>query len=309
VAVNTVDDERPATLLRNADVAMQRAKTRGRGRCEVFDTAWTAGGRERLELEADLRTAIAEGGLVVYYQPLVNLSTGRIEELEALVRWQHPRRGLLSPAEFLPLAEDTGLIKKIGSWVLHEGCKQLNAWQQIPGCEQMSLAVNLSARQLDSPAELLADVRGTLLATGLNARHLTLELTETVAMQDAESTAMTLRVFRKLGLRLAIDDFGTGYSSLAYLRQFPVDTLKIDRSFVAGIGRDDQETAIVRSVVALASSLGLGVTAEGIESSVQRDQLRALGVHRGQGFYFARPLPAAEVSSLLDAAAERPKAA
>jgi diguanylate cyclase (GGDEF)-like protein len=309
VAVNTVADERPATLLRNADVAMQRAKTRGRGRCEVFDTTWTAGGRERLELEADLRTAIVEGGLVVFYQPLVNLSTGRIDELEALVRWQHPRRGLLSPAEFLPLAEDTGLIKKIGSWVLHEGCKQLKAWQHIPGCEQMSLAVNLSARQLDAPAELLADVRGTLLATGLNARHLTLELTETVAMQDAESTAMTLRVFRKLGLRLAIDDFGTGYSSLAYLRQFPVDTLKVDRSFVAGIGRDDQETAIVRSVVALASSLGLGVTAEGIENSVQRDQLRALGVHRGQGFYFARPLPAAEVSSLLDAAADWPQAA
>jgi len=193
--------------------------------------------------------------------------------------------------------------------VLHEGCKQLKAWQHIPGCEQMSLSVNLSARQLDAPAELLADVRGTLLATGLNARHLTLELTETVAMQDAESTAMTLRVFRKLGLRLAIDDFGTGYSSLAYLRQFPVDTLKVDRSFVAGIGRDDQETAIVRSVVALASSLGLGVTAEGIENSVQRDQLRALGVHRGQGFYFARPLPAAEVSSLLDAAADWPQAA
>ena len=309
VAVNTVDDERPATLLRNADVAMQRAKTRGRGRCEVFDTAWTAGGRERLELEADLRTAIAEGGLVVYYQPLVNLSTGRIEELEALVRWQHPRRGLLSPAEFLPLAEDTGLIKKIGSWVLHEGCKQLRAWQQIPGCEQMSLAVNLSARQLDSPSELLADVRGTLLATGLNPRHLTLELTETIAMQDAETTAITLQVFRNLGLRLAIDDFGTGYSSLAYLRQFPVDTLKVDRSFVAGIGRDDQETAIVRSVVALANSLGLGVTAEGIEDTVQRDQLRALGVHRGQGFYFARPLPAAELSRLLDAAAARPRAA
>jgi diguanylate cyclase (GGDEF)-like protein len=309
VALNTGDDERPATLLRNAAVALQRAKTRGRGRCEVFDTAWTAGGRERLELEADLRTAIAEGGLLVYYQPLVNLATGRIEELEALVRWLHPQRGLLSPAEFLPLAEDTGLIRQIGSWVLDEGCKQLSAWQRLPGYEHLSLAVNLSARQLDSPTELLTHVRETLAATGLNPRSLTLELTETVAMQDAETTAITLRLFRKLGLRLAIDDFGTGYSSLAYLRQFPVDTLKVDRSFVAGIGRDDQATAIVRSVVALAHSLGLGVTAEGVEDAVQRDQVRALGVHRGQGYYFARPLPAEEISRMLESMAAWPRAA
>jgi EAL domain-containing protein (putative c-di-GMP-specific phosphodiesterase class I) len=287
---------------------MQRAKTRGRGRCEVFDTAWTAGGRERLELEADLRTALAEGGLLVYYQPVVNLATGRIEELEALVRWLHPQRGLLSPADFLPLAEDTGLIKQIGAWVLDEGCKQLSAWQRIAGYEHLSLAVNLSARQLDAPSELLADVRHTLAATGLNPRSLTLELTETVAMQDAETTAITLRLFRKLGLRLAIDDFGTGYSSLAYLRQFPVDTLKVDRSFVAGIGRDDQETAIVRSVVALAHSLGLGVTAEGIENALQREQVRALGVHRGQGYYFARPLPSDEISHLLETTAAWPQA-
>jgi diguanylate cyclase (GGDEF)-like protein len=310
VALNTGDDdERPATLLRNAAVAMQRAKTRGRGRCEVFDTAWTAGGRERLELEADLRTALAEGGLLVYYQPLVNLATGRIEELEALVRWLHPQRGFLSPADFLPLAEDTGLIKQVGAWVLDEGCKQLSAWQRIPGYEHLSLAVNLSARQLDSSSELLADVRGTLAATGLDPRSLTLELTETVAMQDAETTATTLRLFRKLGVRLAIDDFGTGYSSLAYLRQFPVDTLKVDRSFVAGIGRDDQETAIVRSVVALAHSLGLGVTAEGVENALQRDQVRALGVHRGQGYYFARPLPADEIGRMLETTAAWPQAA
>jgi EAL domain-containing protein (putative c-di-GMP-specific phosphodiesterase class I) len=219
--------------------------------------------------------------------------------VEALVRWEHPERGLVSPAEFIPLAEETGLIVPIGQWVLEEACRQVREWQLAhPHQPPLGLSVNLSARQFQHPG-LVAEIAQALSQSGLDARCLTLELTESVVMQDAEGTVAKLHALKELGIQLAIDDFGTGYSSLSYLKRFPVDTLKIDRSFVDGIGQDAQDTAIVQSVVALAKTLHLSVTGEGIETREQAARLRALGCDRGQGYLFARPLPAEDVAALL----------
>lgn len=291
IALGTPGRDRPDELLRNADLAMYRAKVNGKARFEVFDQSMNADAMERLELEADLRRALERQELRIHYQPIVSLETGQIRAVEALARWQHPRRGLISPLQFIPIAEETGLIVPLGRWVLEESCRQIRLWQVThPEADQLLVSVNLAGRQLQSP-DIVEVVRQVLTETGLAPSCLQLEITETTVMKDATATIRTLHELKALGVKLAIDDFGTGYSSLSYLRQFPVDTLKIDRSFVDGLGRDAQDTELVRSVIAMAKSMSLAVTSEGIETTAQLSQLQELGCDRGQGFYFARPLP------------------
>jgi EAL domain-containing protein (putative c-di-GMP-specific phosphodiesterase class I) len=218
---------------------------------------------------------------------------------EALVRWQHPRRGLVSPGDFIPLAEETGLIVSIGEWVLHEACRQARVWQtEYPAAQRFTMNVNLSGKQLQR-RDLAETVARILRQTGLDPSSLTLEITESVAMEDADSTLTNLRELKRLGVQIAMDDFGTGYSSLSYLKRFPVDQVKIDRSFVDGLGHDSDDTAIVRAVVTLARALNLQVTAEGIERPDQLAHLRSLGCERGQGYLFARPAPAEALTRLL----------
>jgi EAL domain-containing protein (putative c-di-GMP-specific phosphodiesterase class I) len=254
---------------------------------------------ERLELETDLRHALDRRQLRVVYQPIMSLETGQISELEALLRWDHPTRGLISPSQFIPLAEETGLIVPIGQWVLEDACRRAHAWHLACAPEPpITISVNLSARQF-MQADLVEEVARALWESRLEPSTLKLEITESVLMRDIDGTIDKLWALKDLGVQLAIDDFGTGYSSLSYLKRFPVDTLKIDRSFVSGLGQDSNDTAIVRSVVALAKSLNLAVTGEGIETSEQLGQLQALGCDRGQGYLFAKPLDVAEIDLLL----------
>jgi diguanylate cyclase (GGDEF)-like protein/PAS domain S-box-containing protein len=275
-------------LLRQADLAMYRAKDRGRCRFEVFDETLAEQAQLRLALEADLRHAVERGELRVDYQPEVNLETGGVVGAEALVRWSHPTRGDLGAMEFVPVAEETGLIGPIGRWVLEQACRQGAAWLTELGDAAPRISVNVSGRQLQDH-RFPVEVASVLRRTGLPASLLTLEITESVLMDDAELTVAALRALKTLGLELAIDDFGTGYSSLAYLQQFPVDWLKIDRSFVEVIGSPTEETPIIAAMVAMARSLGMEIVAEGIESTAQLEALRMLGCRRAQGFLFGRP--------------------
>ena len=301
IAVSGPQHAGPHDLLRDADLAMYEAKRRGKGRHVMFDPSMNTRAWERLELEAELRRAIEQGELVVHYQPVVHFQSERICEVEALVRWLHPERGLIPPGDFIPLAEETGLIVQLGRWVLEGACRQTRAWQlAYPSQTPLVVSVNLSARQLQDPS-LLADIWSILRRTDFDPRHLKLEITESVALDDFDATVMVLEQVAKMGIRLAIDDFGTGYSALGYLKRFPVDTLKIDRSFVSGLGRSLDDTAIVRAVVAFAKTLGLSVTAEGIETAAQLGQLRSLKCERGQGCYFSKPLPAADLDALIAA--------
>ena len=288
----------PESLLREANVALQEAKKKGKARCRVFDPGAESSTGGRLILESEMRRAIKEGEFRVYYQPLVSLRTGSICGVEALVRWQHPIYGLLPPAEFVPLAEQTGLITHIGRWVLEEACRQVRAWQvEHGGQAALTLSVNVSALQFRQP-NLVREISGVLRRCGLAARDLKLEITESIMMHDASSVT-TLRELKGMGIKIAMDDFGTGYSSLAYLKRFPVDTLKIDRSYVEGLGSDAGDTAIVHATVAFAKALNLDVTAEGIESADQLARLRDLGCNLGQGYHFAKPLPGEKAGRLL----------
>jgi EAL domain-containing protein (putative c-di-GMP-specific phosphodiesterase class I) len=289
----------PEEILRYADLAMYQAKTNGKARYEVFDRSTNGQALQRLDLELDLRGAVTRQEFTVHYQPVVMVESGRVAEVEALVRWQHPERGLLSPDRFIGLAEETGLIVPIGQWVLAEACHRARAWQrEFPGQPPLVMSVNLSARQLQQP-NLVEEIAAALRESGLDPASLKLEITESVVMQDAPSTLAKLHALKDLGIQLAIDDFGTGYSSLGYLKRFPVDTLKIDRSFVKAIGDDAEDMVIVRAVVEVARSLRLSVTAEGIETAEQLARLRALGCERGQGYYFARPLAADPLRALF----------
>ncbi|MGE3907997.1 MAG: putative bifunctional diguanylate cyclase/phosphodiesterase [Chloroflexota bacterium] len=299
IALSTAARERPDTLLRNADLAMYRAKADGKARVQLFDPSMSNGALDRLELESDLRSALAGDELRVVHQPIVALSTGRIIGIEALIRWDHPSRGTISPAQFIPIAEETGLIVEIGLWVLREACTRARMWHLArPQEPPLTMSVNLSARQFLQP-DLVERVADVLFETGLDPAALKLEITETVLMRDIDSTVEKLWALKRLGVKLAIDDFGTGYSSLSYLKRFPVDTLKIDRSFVSGLGEDANDTAIVRSVVALAKSLNLAVTGEGIETTAQLGHLQSLGCDRGQGYLFSKPVDAAAMGQLL----------
>jgi diguanylate cyclase (GGDEF)-like protein/PAS domain S-box-containing protein len=299
VAISTVDHDRPDALIRDADVALYRAKAQGKARHAVFDRSMDAQALERLEMETDLRHAIERGELRVYYQPIVDLATGRVCEIEALIRWAHPQRGLISPLQFIPLAEETGLIIPIGRWVLTEAAHQTRLWQlEQPTDPPLTLSVNLSARQLQDP-RLLEDITDVLRETGLDPATVRLEITESVVMEDAEAASALLRALKRLGIELAIDDFGTGYSSLSYLNRFTIDCVKIDRSFVSQIGTSPRDMTIIKAIVALAKSLDLSVTAEGIETVEQLAHLRDLGCNRGQGFYLSRPSPPEMLPALL----------
>jgi diguanylate cyclase (GGDEF)-like protein/PAS domain S-box-containing protein len=295
-------------LVRNADLAMYRAKLNGKARHETFDGSMAAGTLARIELETDLRHALDRSEFRVFYQPIVSVADNQIVEVEALVRWEHPVRGLVQPNDFIPAAEETGLIVPIGQWVLEEACRQAAAWSRDLVSPAISMSVNLSARQFQHPG-LLDDVDRALRMAKLDPAALTLEITESVVMKDPKAATAKLREIKALGVRVAVDDFGTGYSSLAYLKDFPVDSLKIDRSFTQSLGEGGDDAAIVRSVVALGHALRLSVTAEGIETEIQLAHLRALRCDRGQGFLFARPAPASELTPLLIARTARPHAA
>ncbi|MEA2827849.1 MAG: hypothetical protein QOG43_2288 [Actinomycetota bacterium] len=300
VAMATGDESDADLLLRDADVAMYRAKQRGRGRFEIFDETMRHEVVDRLSVENDLRRAIRQGQLRLFYQPIVHIDTGRIAGFEALVRWQHPVRGLLSPADFIPPAEDTGLIIPLGRCVLGEACLQAAAWQRRRHVDQpLRMSVNVSAKQLQYPG-WAAEVAATLAESGLEPGHLVLEITESVLMEDAEASSGPLEELRRLGVRIAIDDFGTGYSSLGYLRRLPVDVLKIDKSFIDGVAKGPHESALARAVVKLARTLGLDAVAEGVTDRRQLAELRRLRCPYGQGYYFSRPQPPEVVAELLE---------
>ncbi|GAC1315701.1 MAG: hypothetical protein NVSMB2_07780 [Chloroflexota bacterium] len=308
VAVSMAVGERPDALIRKADVAMYRAKTAGKARYTIFDPGMEIGMLDRLDLETDFRRALEHGEFRVYYQPIVSLSDGRIVGLEALVRWAHPERGLIPPADFIPLAEDTGMIAPLGQLVLEEACRQVRRWQdQFPSDPPLGISINLSARQFQNPT-LVQDIDRAWREAKLDPSTLRLEITETVLMRDPEGAQAKLVALTERGIHLAIDDFGTGYSSLSYLKRFPIDTLKIDRCFVAGLGQDSQDAAIVRSVVELAKSLNLQVTGEGVETAAQRAHLQLLGCEHAQGYLFARPLAAEDIGALLSRNSLQPDA-
>ncbi len=288
-------------LLRCADVAMYQAKKHGKARYAVFDPAMNQEAIERLKLETDLRRAVGWQELCLFYQPIMDLTTGRIAGVEALIRWQHPDGSLVSPAKFIPVAEETGLILPIGAWVLETACSQMREWQLLhPEHPPLSVSVNLSARQFQHPS-LAQDVARILQQTGLPVSSLKLEITESILMENGASTLAILKELKALGVGLAIDDFGTGYSSLAYLRRFPIDVIKIDRSFVDRLAHDADDTAIVRAIITLAKTMNLTVTGEGIETPEQLSMLQLLGCDHGQGYLFARPLPSCALAAWLAA--------
>ncbi|HEU0078350.1 MAG TPA: EAL domain-containing protein [Longimicrobiaceae bacterium] len=290
-------------LLRDADTAMYRAKAEGKSRVALFDAEMHAEAVARLHREADLRRAIERDEIRIHYQPIVSLDTGRLLGFEALARWEHPVEGLLYPAEFIPMAEETGLIVQVGARVLSGACRQLREWLDAwPEHPPLMLSVNLSARQFGHP-NLLREIDEVLGETAIDPSMLQLELTESLLMRDAESTVMALRQLRSRGIRLAIDDFGTGYSSLSYLQRFPIGTLKIDRSFVRGLTQGSSDSALVQTMVSLARGLGMSVVAEGIETEEQLAELRRLGCASAQGFFFARALAPDEAAGLISGGA------
>lgn len=306
VAISATPDDDPARLLRDADAAMYRAKQRGGARYEFFDEAMRAGIARRLETESSLREALARNQFRLFYQPLIDVAAGHIVGFEALLRWEHPERGLVGPGDFIAVAEQSGLIVPIGSWVLQEACLQAARLQRtFPRKRPLTMAVNLSPLQFAQP-DLVGVVSQAIDAAGLGEGTLCLEITETVLMDDVESTLTALCGLRALGVRLAIDDFGVAYSSLNYLRRFEVDLLKVDRSFVEGLGVTRESATIVSAVVGLAHTLGMTALAEGVETEQQLAHVVDLGCDEAQGFYFARPQPEDRLEILLSGAQPAP---
>lgn len=298
IALGTTDYDKPEDLLRDADTAMYRAKALGKARYEVFDTAMHDHVVTLLQLETSLSRAFSRQEFRIHYQPIVLLETGRISGFEALVRWQHPTRGLLSPAEFISVAEETGAIIPIGYWVLREACLQMRSWQlQFPE-KPLSISVNLSSKQFSHP-DLIKCISQTLQETSLDARSLKLEITESAIMENSESATAMMKQLRDLEVELHIDDFGTGYSSLSYLHRFPVDVLKIDRSFISRMNISDQKAEIVRTIATLARNLGIEATAEGVETAEQMAQLRLLQCKYGQGYFFSKPIDNSAAGAML----------
>jgi diguanylate cyclase (GGDEF)-like protein/PAS domain S-box-containing protein len=297
IALYPRDGEHGEALLRNADVAMYRVKEHGRNNYRFYTPEMTHMALDRLDMESNLRRALERDEITVFYQPIVSLKTGTIVGAEALARWNHPRIGMIQPIEFIPLAEETGLIIPLGERILHQVCHQLAAWQRN-GLPPIQVAINISARQFrqDNLTDLL---RRKLAETGLEGNTLEFELTESMVMHDVENAIVMLRELKQLGVALALDDFGTGYSSLAYLKRFPIDALKIDRSFVRDIDTESDDAAIAHAVIAMAHSLGLRVIAEGVENAAQLNLLREYGCDDFQGFLFSRPVPAEEFALLL----------
>lgn len=299
ITMSSSISESAEDLLRDADTAMHRAKNNGKARFEIFDPQMREQALRIMQLETDLRRALSRNEFVLYYQPIVSFDTGRLAGFEALIRWNHPQKGFVSPADFIPVAEDNGMINPIGRWVLHEACRQLREWQRsyqhgLP----LSMSVNLSGKQF-SQANLIEVIAGILQDTGLSAPFLKLEITESVIMENSDSAAQMLNELKALGSQLAIDDFGTGYSSFSHLHQFPIDTLKIDRAFVSRMDVSLESLEIVRTILALAHNLKMSVVAEGVETSAQIKQLRNLGCEYGQGYFIHRPMPAADAEKLI----------
>jgi predicted signal transduction protein with EAL and GGDEF domain len=299
VAIWSAAYERAEDLLRDAEAAMYHAKASGEGRFQLFDQAMHESAKERLRVEGALRRALAEDEIFAVYQPLVLLATGRIVGFEALARWRDPERGLLPPASFIPVAEETGLIVPLGLRMLRAACLQAKAWNEaFPEIAPLSMSVNVSARQLARP-DIVHSFARVLQETSLAPELLQLEITESATMRDPEAAIERLAALRDLGLSVSLDDFGTGYASLAQLHRFPLNSLKVDRSFVAAMGPEARDTQILHAIVSLAHNLGLAVTAEGVETVEQRRRLRTLRCEHAQGFHFAKPMPAPEAGRLL----------
>ncbi|MFI5210234.1 MAG: putative bifunctional diguanylate cyclase/phosphodiesterase, partial [Gemmatimonadales bacterium] len=292
------DDDTADDLLRNADVAMYSAKRRGKGRSATYEAQMVSDSRQRLEMEAALRGAIEHDELVLHYQPIFFLQSGRICGVEALVRWDHPRYGHLLPQHFIPLAEETGLIVKLGGWVLHQACRQVQQWREAYPADRLTVSVNISGRQLQEP-ELVGEAKAALADTGVDPDALVLEITESVLMQQTGSVLEQLQDMKALGVQLAIDDFGTGYSSLSYLQRFPIDILKIAKPFIDDVGAGIEKSALARAIIGLGDTLKLRTIAEGIEVAEQRAALIALGCELGQGYFFAPPLPSSGIDRML----------
>ena len=299
IAVGRPGYELAEDVLRDADIAMYQAKENHQGSM-VFDQTMHIRAVTRMQLETDLRHAVERDELIVYYQPIIDLATMSLNGFEALMRWRHPQRGIVPPNEFIPLAEETGLIVPLTLWILRESCRQTVEWQRrSPRHRPLMVSVNLSGRHFEQ-SDIVGQVRGVIEETGIDPTCLKLELTESAVMENAERTITLLKQLRALGVQLSIDDFGTGYSSLSYLHRFPINMLKVDRSFVGSMEEGSENGEIVRTIISLAKTLNLNVVAEGIESIHQLHQLRILGCEYGQGFLFSRPVPAAEIESMLE---------
>ena len=301
ITLSTTKYELPEDLLRGADIAMYRAKASGRACHEVFDTEMHTRVVKLLQLENDLRRAVERQEFFLNYQPIVAIATGKITGFEALVRWQHPEQGLVSPVKFVPMAEETGLIIPIGQWVLREACRQMKAWHTAFSDQPpLSISVNLSSRQF-AQSSLIEQISQILADTGLDAHHLKLEITESVIMENPDSAMDMMLQLKAMGLQLSVDDFGTGYSSLGYLYRFPMDLLKIDRSFISRVDVDGEKLELVRTIITLAWNLGMDVVAEGVETTKQLAQLRALKCEYAQGYLFSEPVSGADAEKLIQA--------
>jgi diguanylate cyclase (GGDEF)-like protein len=295
---SNVGYSRPQDVLRDADTAMYRAKASGKARTQLFDAEMHARAVQLLQIENDLRRAIDRNEFELHYQPIHTIEGGKLRGFEALIRWRHPERGLVPPSDFIPVAEETGMILPIGKWVINEACRQVAQWHKDFPDPKLDINVNLSGKQFSQP-DLVEQVMGALRQSGIPPKHLILEVTESVVMDNPQSAIDMLQRLKDLGVQLNIDDFGTGYSSLAYLQRFPVDTMKIDRSFIAGMCKNPENAEIVRTIVALAHNLNLKVTAEGIETPEQLAQLHQLNCENAQGYYISRPLAPDKATELL----------
>jgi diguanylate cyclase (GGDEF)-like protein len=301
IVTSSMAHDQPEQLLRSADMAMYRAKAAGRARYEMFDRAMHTDALERLRLETDLRRAVELGEFLLHYQPLVSLRTGRVTGLEALVRWQHPDKGLVPPSDFIAVAEETGLIVPIGKWVLFEACRQITEWQAAhPRDEPLTIGVNLSVKQFSQP-DLVDQIRSALEVTGAPAASLRLEITESAIIDKGRAAISILSRIRELGVQVYLDDFGTGYSSLSYLHGLPIDAIKIDRAFVSSMDTDDKHLRLVRTILTLAEIVGVRAEAEGISTSEQLRELRSLNCEQGQGYLFSAPIPREAVDEVLRA--------
>jgi diguanylate cyclase (GGDEF)-like protein len=299
VALSSSANERPEYLLRSADMAMYRAKSAGRNRFEMFDRAMHAEALARLQIENELRRAVDNQDFLLYYQPIVSLATGRIEMVEALIRWRHPERGIVAPADFVAVAEETGLIIPMGRWALHEACRQVQAWQEeLCWDTPLRLSANLSVRQFGQ-IDLVRMVTATLNETRLPATSLHLEITESAIISQSHPAVNIIHDLRALGVAIHLDDFGTGYSSLSYLHRIPLDAIKIDRAFISAIDSENLSREVVRAILGLVRAVGVDAIAEGVTSETQVDVLRELGCEYAQGYLFSRPLPPDEMRTLL----------
>ena len=302
IALNSTGYDNSSQMLRDADIAMYRAKEKGKARYEVFDQAMYVNTLKTIELERDLRLALRRNEFLLHYQPIISLTDRMLVGFEALIRWHHPQQGFISPAEFIPIAEETGLILAIGDWVLAQACQQMSSWQRqfasIPNIDSLKMSVNVASQQLQEPT-FIQKLDRLLLDTGLDGNCLRLEITERVLVDSKQNTKNTLKQIKQRKIKLSIDDFGTGYSSLSYLHRFPIDNLKIDRSFVDNIDSDVESNEIVKTIITLAHTLKMDAIAEGIETNQQLDCLKALDCEYAQGYLFAKPLPADAIALRL----------